>query len=196
MAGDQANVSETRCSGERGGDGGEGGGRGSGSGSDRVGCVPSVIRTFAETIKQQLSTEDVVTAECIAHVVATDTCVPVSLRVTRDDFHDTCSELFSRVMSPVSLLLEEANMDPNDIDEVGSRMFSVCLCWVRACVPCRVYLCRWIWVYSPDLTSSLRPQVVMVGGSSRIPRVRCVVGCSCKSDMSKTAIQHAKNSCA
>ena len=36
-------------------------------------------------------------------------------RTLQEGFHRGCDELFSRVMKPVELLLEEANMDPKEV---------------------------------------------------------------------------------
>uniref|UniRef100_A0A7S2H244 Uncharacterized protein n=1 Tax=Octactis speculum TaxID=3111310 RepID=A0A7S2H244_9STRA len=103
-------------------------------------CAPSYIRQLAESMKCSLSVNATVHESCTAYFPGkggpqdSPRCAPLQLTVERDSFHQRCSDLFDRVLSPVEALLKEINMDAAEVDEV-----------------------------------------VLVGGTSRIPRIRSLL---------------------
>jgi molecular chaperone DnaK (HSP70) len=77
-------------------------------------CTPAAVRTKAEKLKKELSSEASAKFECRMP----STLKTVSFEVSRNSFETGCRELFDRGMVPVVRLLSDLHMTKDDIDEV------------------------------------------------------------------------------
>jgi len=95
-------------------------------------CSYSAIRSAAEMVKIELSTEDESSFSCAIPDEDGNPGEVFKLTMTRKELEDLSIDLLERTMVPVLKVLDEAGMKKSEIDELVMVGGSSRIPWVRA----------------------------------------------------------------